>query len=69
MIALDRLGLSATEHLICCGLVYIRFPTSSIALEADYSVTRTSCPYYSYRQAKHQTILQTGAWSSSFLAD
>lgn len=69
MIALDRPGLSAMEHMICFGLVYIRFPTSSIALEADYSVTRTPCPYYSYRQAKHQTIFQTVACSSSFLAD
>lgn len=69
MIALDRLGLSAMEHLICFGLLYIRFTTSSIALEAQYSLTRTSCPYYSYRQAKHQTIFQTAAWSSSFLVD
>ena len=34
MIALDRLGLSAMEHLICFGLLYIGFTTSSIALEA-----------------------------------
>jgi hypothetical protein len=35
MIALDRLGLSAMEHLICLGSLYIRFTTSSIALEAQ----------------------------------
>lgn len=48
MIALDRLGLSAMEHLICYGLLYIGFTISSIALEAEYSVTRASWPYYSY---------------------
>jgi len=59
MIALDRLGLSAMEHLICLDSLYIRFTTSSIALEAQYSLTRMSCPYHSYRHAQHQTIFQT----------
>ena len=35
MIALDRLGLSAMEHLICLGLLYIGFTNSSIVLEAE----------------------------------
>jgi hypothetical protein len=47
MIALDRLGLLAVEHLICFGLLYIGFTTSSNALEAEYSVTRASWSYCS----------------------
>ncbi len=35
MIASDRLGLSAMEHLICLGLLYIGFTNSSIVLEAE----------------------------------
>jgi hypothetical protein len=49
MIASDRLGLSAMEHLICLGLLYIGFTNSSIVLEAEYSVAAASWLYCSYR--------------------